>query len=79
MCVSSLSRGHASNLCIVPVLVYVLMKQAPTLVFLPGESHGQGSLMGCNPCDCKESDMTEATCRHAGIYISVTEYLPNYL
>ena len=31
----------------------------PTPVFLPGESHGQRSLAGYNPWDCKESDMTE--------------------
>ena len=27
----------------------------PTPVFLPGESHGQRSLVGCSPCGCKES------------------------
>ena len=33
----------------------------PTLVFLPGESHGQRSLAGCSPKGHKELDMTEAT------------------
>ena len=34
----------------------------PTPVFLPGESHGQGSLVGYSPpWGCKESDVTEAT------------------
>ena len=33
----------------------------PTLVFLPGESHGQRSLVGYSPGSCKESDTTEAT------------------
>ena len=28
----------------------------PTLVLLPGESHGQMSLVGCSPQACKESD-----------------------
>ena len=28
-------------------------------VFLPGESHGQRSLVGYSPWGCKESDMTE--------------------
>ena len=28
----------------------------PTSVFLPGESHGQRSLAGHSPWDCKESD-----------------------
>ena len=31
----------------------------PTLVFLPGESHGQGSLVGYSPWGRKESNMTE--------------------
>ena len=31
----------------------------PTPVFLPGESHGQRSLVGCSPWDCKELDTTE--------------------
>ena len=32
---------------------------ATTPVFLPGKSHGQRSLAGCSPWDCKESDRTE--------------------
>ena len=36
-------------------------KWQPTLVFLPGRSHGQRSLMGYSPQGHKESDMTEAT------------------
>ena len=31
----------------------------PTLVFLPGESYGQRSLVGYSPWGSKESDMTE--------------------
>ena len=31
----------------------------PTPVFLPGESQGQRSLVGCSPQGCKESDMSE--------------------
>ena len=31
----------------------------PTPVFLPGESHGQRSLVGCSPWCCEESDATE--------------------
>ena len=41
--------------------------QQPTLVFLPGESHGQMSLVCYSPWGLKESDMTKATCR-AHIY-----------
>ena len=33
-----------------------------TPVFLPGKSHGQRSLAGYSPCDCKESDTTEHAC-----------------
>ena len=37
----------------------------PHSSILLGESHGQRSLMGYSPWDCKESDMTE----RLGIYI----------
>ena len=33
----------------------------PTPVFLPGESQGQKSLVGCRLRGCTESDTTEAT------------------
>ena len=33
----------------------------PTPVFLPGESQGQGSLVGCHLWGCTESDTTEVT------------------
>ena len=36
-------------------------KWQPTPVFLPGESQGQGSLVGCRQWGHTESDMTEAT------------------
>ena len=34
-------------------------KCQPTRVFLPEESHGQRSLVGCSPWSCEESDTTE--------------------
>ena len=34
-------------------------KWQPTPVFLPGEPHGQRSLVGCSPWGCKQSDTTE--------------------
>ena len=37
----------------------------PTLVFFPGESHGQRSLVGYSPWSCKELDMTEWLSMHA--------------
>ena len=38
-----------------------LEKWQPTPVFLPGESQGQWSLVGCHLCGRTELDMTEAT------------------
>ena len=50
-------------------------KQQPTPVFLPGESQGWRSLVGCRLWGCTESDTTEATWRQQqqqqqGNYIS---------
>ena len=36
-------------------------KWQPTPVFLPGESQGQGSLVGCRLCGCTESDTSDVT------------------
>ena len=36
----------------------------PAPVFLPGESHGQRSLVGYSPWGCKESDTTEWLSAH---------------
>ena len=36
-------------------------KWQSTPVFSPGESQGQGSLVGCSPWGCTESDTTEVT------------------
>ena len=46
----------------ISVLIPWGRKWQPTLVFLPGESHGQRSLVGYSPWGHKELDMTEATC-----------------
>ena len=40
-------------------------KWQPTPVFLPGESHGQRSLVGCSPWGRTESGTTEATWQQA--------------
>ena len=42
----------------------------PILLFFPGESHGQRSLVGYSPWGCKESDTTEAT-QHARMHIYI--------
>ena len=39
-------------------------------VFLPGESQGRGTLVGCRLWGCTELDKTEATYQH--IYIKLT-------
>ena len=39
-------------------------KWQPTPVFLPGEFHGQRSLTGYSPGNCKESDTTEQLTLH---------------
>ena len=39
-------------------------KGQPTLVLLPGKSHGHRSLPGCSPWGHKESDRTEHTHTH---------------
>ena len=36
-------------------------KWQPTPVFLPGESQGRGSMMGCHLWGCTELDTTEVT------------------
>ena len=41
----------------------------PTLVFLPGEFHGQRSLVGSSPWGHKELDMTEVTNTHDWVFI----------
>ena len=40
---------------------YRRRKWQPTPVFLPGESQGRGSLVGCRLWGCTELDMTEVT------------------
>ena len=45
-----------------PINIFIwIRKWQPTPVFLPGESQGRGSLLGCCLWGRTESDMTEAT------------------
>ena len=48
-------------------------KWQPTPVFLPGESHGQRSLVGYSPRGRKESDMTERLHFHFQLRFSSLE------
>ena len=41
-------------------------KRQPTLVFMPGKSHGTRSLVGYNPWGRKELDTTEPLSFHSG-------------
>ena len=44
-------------------------KWQPTPIFLPGRSHGQGSLAGYGPWGCKELDKTEQLNRYIQLNI----------
>ena len=58
----AMQKPQETQLCSFnPWVRKILWRRAwqPTPVFLPGESHGQRSLMGYNPWGRKESDMTE--------------------
>ena len=50
-----------------------------TPVFLPGESHGQRSLVGYSPWGDKESDTTEATCHTCTCVNIKEEFMQCYL
>ena len=49
-------------------------KWQPTPAFLPGESQGQGSLLGCRLWGRTESDTTEATQQQQQQHNSITEW-----
>ena len=50
-------------------------KWQPTPVFLPGESQGRRSLVGCRLWGCTESDTTEVTQQHSCITLISTSLL----
>ena len=56
------NAGDVKNEGSIPGLGRVSWRRTwqPTPVFLPGESHGQRSLMGYSPWGHNESDMTKA-------------------
>ena len=58
----SLRVGHTERLSLsLFTFTHWRRKWQPTPVFLPGESHGRGSLMGCRLWGRTELDTTEAT------------------
>ena len=55
-------------------------EQQFTPVFLPGESHGQRSLVGYSPWGCKGSDTTEPlTHTHTCVYMCAHVYTYTYI
>ena len=50
-------------------------KWQPTPVFLPGESHGRRSLVGCSPWGRTELDMTERLSSSSSIGRTVSAYI----
>ena len=51
-------------------------KWQPTSVFLPGKSHGQGSLVGYSSWGCKQSDMiSETTTFHVKARLTAYNFL----
>ena len=55
------SRARLSNFTLTFHFHALEKEMATTPVFLPGESQGRGSLVGCRLWGRTESDMTEAT------------------
>ena len=55
------SRTQLSDFTFTFTIVHWRRKWQPTPVFLPGESQGWGSLVGCHLWGRTESDTTEAT------------------
>ena len=58
--VSTVSPSISHEVMGPDAMIFVFTGQ-PTPVFLPGESQGQRSLVGCSLWSCTESDTTEAT------------------
>ena len=63
---------NAGELGLIPGLGRFPWRRAwqPTPVFLPGEFHGQRTLVDCSPWGRKESDTTEATNTLTFIFMS---------
>ena len=55
----SLRRTNLASYLQFGIEIFQRRQWNPTLVLLPGKSHGRRSLVGCNPWGCKESDTTE--------------------
>ena len=58
--VHGIAEGRTRLSNFIFTLMHWRRKWQPTPVFLPGESQGRGSLVGCRLCGHTELDMTEA-------------------
>ena len=74
----SLGFGHdrATSLSLF-TFMHGRRKWQPTPVFLPGESQGRGSLVGCRLWGGTESDTTEETWQLAGVKGNGKQINPN--
>ena len=56
-------------------------KRQPTLVFLPGKSHGQRRLVGYSPWGCKETRVSEHACirTHTQVHVTTEMNLENLM
>ena len=72
---SACNAGDARDTGLFPGLGRSPRRKAwqPIPVLLPGESHGQRSLVGYSPCSHKESDTTEH--EYMYIYMNITDSL----
>ena len=59
--------------------IRVIRKWKPIPVFLPGEFHGQRSLVGYSPWNCKKGDTTEHAHTHTHTHTQSTDYLSSYI
>ena len=65
--------GDTGDVGLIPSLGKVpwRTKWQPTPVFLPGKSHGQRSLAGYSPWDCKELDRSKHACTQTRILLCI--------
>ena len=66
------SRTRLSDFLSLFIFMHWRRKWQPTPVFLPGESQGRGSLVGCRLWGHTESDTTEATQQQQHGYVIAT-------
>ena len=75
---SGVGRDWATSLWLF-TFMHWKRKWQPTPVFLPGESQGLGSLVGCHLWGRTESDRTEATWQQQQQHSAVCMYIPRIL